>query len=34
MIYLMINTILEQKDEEWVSIGKDYPIIYHKFTNI
>ena len=25
------NDILEQKIEEWVSIGKDYPIIYHKF---
>ena len=25
------HDILEQKIEEWVSIGKDYPIIYHKF---
>ena len=25
------HDILEQKIEEWVNIGKDYPIIYHKF---
>ena len=25
------HDILEQKYEEWVNIGKDYPIIYHKF---
>ncbi len=25
------HDILEQKYEEWISIGKDYPIIYHKF---
>ena len=25
------HDILEQKIEEWISIGKDYPIIYHKF---
>jgi len=25
------HDILEQKYEEWIDIGKDYPIIYHKF---
>jgi len=25
------HDILEQKFEEWINIGKDYPIIYHKF---
>jgi len=25
------HDILEQKYEEWINIGKDYPIIYHKF---
>ena len=25
------HDILEQKYEEWVNIGKDYPIIYHNF---
>jgi hypothetical protein len=25
------HDILEQKYEEWIYIGKDYPIIYHKF---
>ena len=25
------HDILEQKIEEWINIGKDYPIIYHKF---
>ena len=25
------HDILEQKYEEWIDVGKDYPIIYYKF---
>ena len=27
----VIDDILEQKYEEWIDVGKDYPIIYYKF---